>query len=82
MSTIPVTVLEADTSLGLDPVRLLKVAEVAAILRVSVNMVYDLIRRGTLQGIQMNTGRTKIRVRPAAIEDFLAEHVIEPELAG
>lgn len=82
MSTIQVALPVAEASLGLDPVRLLKVPEVAAILRVSVNMVYDLIKRGSLQAFQMNEGKTKIRVRPAAIENFLADHVIEPDLAG
>lgn len=82
MSTIQVASSPSPSSLGLDAVRLLKVPEVAEVLRVSVNMVYDLIKRGSLQAFQLNEGKTKIRIRPSAVEDFLAERVIEPDLAG
>ena len=55
-----------------EPEELLKVPEVAQILRLSNKKVYQLVESGALRAIRID--QRSIRVRRSALEAFLAEH--------
>jgi excisionase family DNA binding protein len=54
---------------ALDPQAVLKVQEVAAVLRCGINQAYDLVQSGEIRSVRI--GRS-VRVPRSALEDFLA----------
>lgn len=55
-------------------VELLTVMEVARLMRVSKDTVYDLIARGELEATDIGHGRAKTRIRSDVYEAYVAAH--------
>lgn len=63
--------METDEQMAVDGV-LLTVREVAGLLRVSANCVYDLVSKGKLGCYRVGTGRGAIRVERNDVDAYLA----------
>lgn len=54
-----------------EAVRLYTIAEVAEVLRVSTDYVYDRIREGVLARVDLGTSRAKQRIRADVLQKFI-----------
>lgn len=49
------------------------VSELAAMWRVSIDHIYDLIAKGQLRTVQLGIGRAKTRIPASAAAEFIAK---------
>jgi excisionase family DNA binding protein len=56
---------------------LLTVREVAGLLRVSQNCVYELVAKGKVAAYRVGAGRGTIRIRPEDVESYLQSCRVE-----
>jgi len=56
----------------------LNVSEVAELIGVSKTWVYQAVESKRLPAIKLSPGRGPVRIRPADLQEFLAERMVRP----